>query len=341
MDVLVVGGGPAGAATAIACAQAGLSVTLVERGPATSYRPGESLHPGIEPLLERLGVIAAVTSAGFPRHAGHWVQWDGPRQFQAFGGDAQGAWRGFHAWRVEFEHILLDHASRLGVSIRRHCQADRVMSESGRIIGALTGDGPIRARWVVDAAGGRHWLARQRNLAVARHSRPLAVTYGCVEGDSPDIDAAPFLRRMEGGWLWTACVRPNTYAWVRLDLEHRYTAPPPELQTLRPLCPVGGANVTWRVVAPLAGPGWFLVGDAASVLDPVASHGMLKALMTGMQAAYHIVRILQAGAPESLETTSYTTWATRWFRHDAAVLAELYGTIYSTLRSDHTGAVKS
>jgi len=181
---------------------------------------------------------------------------------------------------------------------------------------------------------GRHWLARQRNLAVTRHSRPLAVTYGCVEGGSPEIDAVPLLRRTEGGWLWTARVRPDTYVWVRLDLEHRYNVPPPELQASRPLCPIGGANATWRVVAPLAGPGWFLVGDAASVLDPVASHGMLKALMTGMQAAYHIVRILRAGSSESLEMTAFTTWATRWFRHDAAVLAELYGPAHSAPRSD-------
>jgi 2-polyprenyl-6-methoxyphenol hydroxylase-like FAD-dependent oxidoreductase len=292
-DVLIVGGGPAGAATAIVCAQAGLSVTLVERGPATSYRPGESLHPGIEPLLEQLGVMDAVTSAGFPRYAGHWVRWDSPRQFQAFGSDAQGTWRGFHAWRTQFERILLDHAGRLGVTIRRHCQAGRVMSEGGRITGALSGDGLLRARWVVDAAGGRHWLARQRNLAVARHSRPLAITYGCVEGHGAGIGNAPFLRRTNGGWLWTACVRPDTYAWVRLELDRRHAAPPPELQALRPLCPISGANTTWRIVAPMAGPGWFLVGDAASVLDPVASHGVLKAVMTGMQTAHHIVRILR------------------------------------------------
>ena len=51
---MIAGGGPAGAATAIACVQRGLRVHLFEQ---TGFSgPGETLHPGIEPLLWQLGL---------------------------------------------------------------------------------------------------------------------------------------------------------------------------------------------------------------------------------------------------------------------------------------------
>lgn len=34
----------------------------------------------------------------------------------------------------------------------------------------------------------------------------------------------------------------------------------------------------------VAGPGWFLAGDAAAVLDPASSHGVLRAVLTGFRA---------------------------------------------------------
>jgi len=74
-DLIVVGGGPGGIAAAITVKQAdsGLQVLLIERSPFPRHRPGETLHPGIEPLLVQLGVWDQVLAANFLRHAGHWV----------------------------------------------------------------------------------------------------------------------------------------------------------------------------------------------------------------------------------------------------------------------------
>src|SRR5437868_433567 len=75
LNALVIGGGPAGCSAAITCAAAGLRVRLLERASAPLDRPGETLHPGVEPLLEQLGAADAVRSAEFLRHSGHWIQW--------------------------------------------------------------------------------------------------------------------------------------------------------------------------------------------------------------------------------------------------------------------------
>src|SRR5205814_10635389 len=87
-DVIVVGAGPAGSAAAIQCATAGLNTLILEREAFPRDRPGETLQPGIQPVLEQLGI----RDLPFPRHAGHWVEWGGPARFERFGADERGPW---------------------------------------------------------------------------------------------------------------------------------------------------------------------------------------------------------------------------------------------------------
>ena len=84
------------------------------------------------------------------------------------------------------------------------------------------------------------------------------------------------------------------------------------------------ADVTWRKVESVAGPGFLLVGDAAAVLDPAASHGVLKALMSGMMAAHLIESASRAGQPEAHALLAYQEWLTWWFDADVAKLRALY-----------------
>jgi flavin-dependent dehydrogenase len=325
--VVVVGGGPAGCAAAIACAQAGLQVTLLEREPFPRHRPGETLHPGVEALFRQLGVWEQILRGGFLRHEGNWIRWDGPPRFEAFGRDATGPWRGFQVWRAELDTILLEQARALGVIILQPCRAVRPLIEAGRVIGVATSKGLIQAHFVVDAAGGRHWLARYFGLPRWTQSPPLVARYGYVRGACPQRDTAPAIVADPSGWTWTARVCPGWYAWVRLSLDGTRLPEgwlPEELRALAPHGRTGAANVTWRVVTPLAGPGWFLAGDAAAVLDPASSHGTLKALMSGMLTAHAIVQVIQHGADEAHTARSFTTWLSHWFEYDVTRLQELY-----------------
>ena len=169
-DVAVLGAGPGGAAAAIMCARAGLRVALVERDAFPRERPGETLHPGVEPLLEQLGVAAAVRAAGFLRHRGNWIEWGGARRFEPFGADGpngpdgtNGAapWLGLQAWRADFDALLVARARALGVAVLQPCRAVRPLVAGARVVGVETSAGPLVAPFVVDAAGGGHWLARQ------------------------------------------------------------------------------------------------------------------------------------------------------------------------------------
>ena len=326
-DVLVVGGGPGGAAAAINCAVAGLRVTLLERDPPGRERPGETLHPGVEPLFARLGVEKEILSAGFLRHEGHWVSWAGPSRFEPFGRDAGGPWRGFQVWRPEFDAILLRRARHLGVDVRQPCRVSRAIVERGRVVGVTTPTGVMRATVVVDASGSRQWLARELRLPITKSSPRLIATYGYARGRCAPRDAAPAVTADTRGWTWTARVRPDTYAWTRLNFAGRKVDAerlPSELRGLEPRGHARAADVTWRMPAPSAGPGFFLVGDAASVLDPASSHGVLKAIMSGMLAGDLIVRAARGRVGEARAAHTFNRWIRDWFLRDTKRLKTLY-----------------
>jgi len=356
-DVVVVGGGPGGSSAAIACAGAGLRVAILERERFPRDLPGETLHPGVEPLLRRLGVLEKVLAAAFIRHEGHWVRWgyeeDAPSsaRWMPFGGDpeARPPWRGFQAWRADFDALLLQRARDAGATEYQACRAaDLLRGKSGRVAGVVaspkrkgtqgTTGTKLHARFVVDAAGGRHWLARRHALTIERHSPRLIARYGYVDGACPGRDQAPSLVADPDGWSWTARVRPRRYAWTRLSLREskgkRHLLPPEELRGngLRPWGKVRGADVSWRVVVPAAGSGYFLVGDAAAVLDPASSHGVLKAIMSGMMAAHLVTRVAHHDASESLAAQMYSDWIRRWFDHDVAGLSALYARLSGSPR---------
>jgi flavin-dependent dehydrogenase len=326
-DVAIVGAGPSGCAAAIGCAAGGARVALIERDEFPRDRPGETLHPGAEPLLTQLGVAEQVRARDFPRHTGTWVTWAGPRRFVPFGADQHGAWRGFQVWRADFDALLLDRARGLGVTVLQPRHGLSPLFESGRVAGVRTEQGPVRASVVVDAAGSRHWLARHLGLAVVRHSSRLIARYGYLAGPPGPTDAAPSIVADANGWTWTARVCPGLYQWTRLSLAAGGATPsrvPPELDGCQPRGRVRGADVTWRIAALTAGPGYFLCGDAAAVVDPAASHGVLKAIMSGILAAHAVATVRGGRLDPRLAAADYDAFIRGWFLHDVRRLRELY-----------------
>jgi flavin-dependent dehydrogenase len=324
---LVSGGGPGGCAAAITAARAGLNVILLERDASARHRPGETLHPGIEALFETLGLAEHMLSRHYRRHPGSWIGWPGPAHFVPFGGDEQGEWQGFQAPRDDFDATLRAAAAAAGVVVRRNAAVRAVMVDRERVVGIQTEQGPLRGHFVVDAMGDRHLFARQLAIPVVRCSRPLTVRYGYARGRCPARDHAPLIAADENGWTWTACIGEGRYQWTRLDLRREGVPTvwrPAELEGLADEGPVRGADVTWRIARRLAGRGFFMVGDAAAVLDPSSSHGILRAMMSGMMAGHLAAAALSKGLDEVSAITMYDAWMNDWFQHDVRELHKLY-----------------
>jgi flavin-dependent dehydrogenase len=325
-DVVVVGGGPAGSASAIACATRGLRVILCERERPGRDRPGETLHPGAEPLLRQLGIADGLADAVGARHPGIWIEWGGPRRFEAFGSDAGGPWTGLQVWRADFDALLLARAGELGVEVQQPCAVKGALMRDSMARGVRTTAGAITTRVVVDASGAARWLGRALNLTSPARSPRLIARYGYMEGSCPIYDDAPSLVGDASGWTWTALVRPKLYQWTRVSFggQPRSDWTPQQLAGLTPRARSRGADVTWRMASEAAGPGWFMVGDAAAMLDPTSSHGVLKAIMTGMTAGHLIAAVLDGRAPPEEAGAAYHQWLDGWFSADAANLARFY-----------------
>jgi flavin-dependent dehydrogenase len=326
-DVAIVGAGPAGCAAAIWAAACGLRTVLLEARAFPRERPGETLHPGVEPLFRQLGVDEKILSANFYRHSGQWVAWNGKPEFQEFGKSQSGPWLGFQVPGAVVDAILLRRAEALGVTVLQPRRAVAPLLSEGRVVGVRTDSAEVRARYTIDGSGRRHWLPSQAGLLTVRHSPRLIATYGYSRGECRLPGNCPMLTATRQGWTWVAPIRPDLYAWTRLDFSGELKRAPEQLAGLEACGPFRGADVTWRIVNECAGPGYFLCGDAASVIDPAASHGVLRALMSGILAADLILRISDGRTAESQAIRTFQHWTCAWHAKDVQRLAALYAAL--------------
>lgn len=182
MHVVILGGGPAGAATALTLRHAPVSVTLVERARFPRPYPGATLHPGIEPLLATLGASDILSAGTYIRHSGVWSAWGEAPRFVPYGEDDQGPWRGFQAIRSDFDRRLLEHAGQAGARVLVAAATGVIQQAHGRVCGVHTSTGSLRSDYVIDCTGDAQLLARSLRIPIVRCFPPLVARFGYVRG---------------------------------------------------------------------------------------------------------------------------------------------------------------
>lgn len=321
--ILIIGAGPAGSSTAIQLLKAGYDVTLLDRANFPRHAPGETLHPGIEPLLEQLGVSHILDDTSFLRHQGIESIRNGKSEFNAYNKDQK--WYGFQLFRTEFDNQLLNEAICLGA----HFISDSTISSVNRNIdfinSIVVNDELIEVDFVIDATGKRAWLATKLGVEYKHIGSQKIAYYGYVN-DAPLKPINPIIEWNENGWTWIAQVKEDTTAWVRLDLDnHRRVDSgwmPDKLIGGKPSAKRKAVDVTWRIAERCSFANCFLVGDAAFVLDPGSSHGLLKAIMSGIMAAHLIEKTKSHPISEIHE--HYNSWIRNQFNHDIEKLKKMY-----------------
>jgi flavin-dependent dehydrogenase len=322
--VIVVGGGPAGAATSISLARFGVAATVLEAAPGPRCKVGESLPPSANPVLERLGLIPGLRRAALPSYGScsRWGSEEPTERDFLFAPTGVG-------WRVDrraFELELAAAARETGVHWRydHRVVACRRRTPRGWTLHVVTAEGPqtVSADLVVDASGRAARLARLLGVRRVRYDRLIGTVFYCstrtpagpsLTFDPPADDSTTVIEAVPDGW-WYSLFLPSRRLIAAFltdgDLlddvgirpwndpsAHFAHAPTTRSRLLTADDPKrwDGPHIrpahTSRLNA-ITGPDWLAVGDAAVTFDPLASYGISSALGAGFYAAASVVEHL-------------------------------------------------
>ncbi|MDE2989367.1 MAG: tryptophan 7-halogenase [Chloroflexota bacterium] len=321
-DIIVIGGGPGGSACATLLADQGYSVVLLERERFPREHVGESLLPASIPVLEQIGVMPAIESAGFVVKRGATLVWGkDPEPWSWYFADDPGQRpTSFQVVRSEFDHILLKNAAEHGVDVREEHQVLDIELDGERVTGvkymAQGEAGQMKCRFLVDASGQAALLSRKLNLHQwDEYFKNLAV-YGYYENAAhldPPNNGNIFIESYEHGWLWKIPLHTGvTSVGAVVDkeigqqglrelgprgfLEAQVELAPHTKELLREATLVDdpGVERDWSYTSKqFAGDGYVLVGDAACFVDPLFSSGVHLALGSASLAANYVQSALK------------------------------------------------
>lgn len=333
-DVLVIGGGPAGATTAAILASQGHDVVLLEREKFPRYHIGESLVPGVMPVLERLGLSDRM--GPYQRKNGISLLWGADREvWTVYFGEGGPYEYAYEVQRAEFDNLLLTRARELGAMVIEEAVVSEVVfDDGGRAVAAeyRVGDNPqtkrIDARFVVDATGQGKLLARREKLIEWHDDLKNVAVWTYFQGGTQleGRDRGNIVTEYHAdGWLWVipfsdgsrsvGFVGPND-RYVRSGLSaqeffyEKLASAREAKRLLKGATQVADFRATkdWSYQASrFTGPGYLLTGDAAAFVDPLFSTGVMLAMKGGASAADTIDRILSDSASETAHQEAYET----------------------------------
>jgi flavin-dependent dehydrogenase len=337
VDVVVMGGGPAGSVTAALLAQAGASVVVVERERFPRLHPGEGIAPGSLAVLDGLDLRAPLADR-YTLRGGTRVTCARTGRTQRFAYDDAYAdlGPGFIAPRAHLDDALLRRAAELGAEVLTPASLEDVLFEGGRARGVRislpdsTRLGFV-ARVIVDATGQESLLARRLDAREPIAGLDRAAMFAWWqhaarhEGDEEgDLEAVV----TPHGWIWHAPL-PGVVssvgalcspAWTR-NRQRGESTDDFYARTLDDAAPVRAmvrratrltparAQSGFAFTAPRrAGDGWVLVGDAAGFVDPLFDSGMHLAIGGGAEAAR---AVLDALAADDVSAQRFARYAAR------------------------------
>jgi FADH2-dependent halogenase len=327
-DVVIVGGGPAGAASALYLLQAGVRPLILEKERFPRYHIGESLTGEAGLSLRELGLEPTMKTARYPVKYG--VNVYGPSGKHAFWvpvkkRDENNQLQSTTTWQVRrssFDQMLLDAAVARGAELLP-CRAIAPLVENDRVNGVRirTPQGAtedLTAEVVVDASGQSTFLASTGaptgEKGRGNYDKQVAVFSQVVDALRDPGEAAGntlIFYRQKNHWAWfiplddevvsVGVVVPGEYFNAQNLSKHDFLRQ--ELRALNPELSrrlpdltfvedvYSASNYSYHVKQ-FTGKGFLCVGDSHRFIDPIFSFGVNFALKEAQFAAKAVVQYL-------------------------------------------------
>ncbi len=334
-DVIIIGGGPAGSASAIHLRKAGLKVILFEKEKFPRAHVGESLVPFCYELFDELGILEELQKTAVRKPGVRFINKDGSKSTTyCFKNILDGPNQmSFHVLREKFDKQLLDRAQKLGTVVHEQHRVTNVNLDKTDEV-EVTVSNPnnekstVKGKFLIDATGQDSFLAKKLK-SKEKHKDLDRIAFlshwNCdtsKEGVNEGLLQLLYLSDSKKGWMGIQPVDVNRLS-VGLICDNNYVK-----QAKAKYAADGIEN--WKeqfyvdqvlsspftkdllanakminkllVVGDYSykitkkfGSNYALVGDAAGFLDPIFATGVYLALNTAKNTANAIVRQLTEG----------------------------------------------
>ena len=329
-DVLVIGGGPAGAAAGYWLARHGHDVTVIERKTFPREKTcGDGLTPRAVHQLEEMGLATPLSryhrynglrATGMGRELE--LQWPSHSVYPS---------HGYVVRRRDLDMMVADNAEAAGATLLTGHEAMEPIVERGFVHGATvqTTTGAtrdIRAKYVVVADGANSRFGRSLGTFRTRewpYGTAIRTYWPTPRHAEPWIESALDVKDRNGnpmpgyGWIFpvgdgTVNIGVGLLSTFRdfksvntthlLDAYAHQVAERWEIDPTQPECkatsgriPMGGS------VGPKAGPTYLVIGDAAGSVNPFNGEGIDYAYETARMATQVLHEALSANDPTALQ----------------------------------------
>ena len=319
-QAIIVGGGPAGIATAITLHAKGIRCCIVEAHKTPVRKSGEAIPPNAKPLLKQLGIFSLVENKKHKVYYGNKSCWGSDQLEQKeFISDRLGS--GYLLDRLYFETQLQDVYQQTNSSFYKGYKLKKVVSNDNEVLATIENDLEtitLKSQFIIDATGRKASVCRHLDIQKESLDTQFSITFNVKLTD--EISHEIIVEATKNGWWYVAPFKENEITIMFFTLkallpakENIETFLQQELQQTIHLSEIiQNIAIDEYKIMPAGtsclqipfGKNWLAVGDASYSYDPISSYGITSALASGFYGGHAVADFLN-GKGEALETYRY------------------------------------